>query len=263
MATTRSVAPSDLLIDEQNPRISQPHAGQGQALTTLAQRLEQTLLALARDIVEHGLDPSNLMIVMPVPDSPTQYVVLEGNRRLAALRALENPESITAGVSVSTINALRRLSRQYRVEPIAAVNCVIVSDRAAARHWIDLRHTGPNQGVGVMYWKSDEADVFRGGRREVSLARPPNRHDHHPPRAADSIEVAAAYGRHARSLSKREVEVLELVIEGCRNKDVADSLAISQETVRVHLRTIFAKLGVHDRAAAAKVAPRRGIVHLK
>jgi len=65
------------------------------------------------------------------------------------------------------------------------------------------------------------------------------------------------------TLSKREVEVLELVLDGCRNKEIADALSISQETVRVHLRTIFAKLDVHDRTAAVKVALRRGIVHVK
>jgi DNA-binding NarL/FixJ family response regulator len=64
-------------------------------------------------------------------------------------------------------------------------------------------------------------------------------------------------------LSKREVEVLELVLEGHRNKEIAYTLSISQETVGVHLRTIFAKLDVHDRTAAVKVALRRGILHIK
>ena len=65
------------------------------------------------------------------------------------------------------------------------------------------------------------------------------------------------------ALSKREVEVMELVLDGSRNKEIADALSISQETVRVHLRTIFAKLDVHDRTAAVKVALRRGIMHIK
>jgi DNA-binding NarL/FixJ family response regulator len=64
-------------------------------------------------------------------------------------------------------------------------------------------------------------------------------------------------------LSKREVEVLELVLEGHRNKEIAYTLSISRETVGVHLRTIFAKLDVHDRTAAVKVALRRGILHIK
>ncbi|NOT27052.1 MAG: response regulator transcription factor [Acidobacteria bacterium] len=65
------------------------------------------------------------------------------------------------------------------------------------------------------------------------------------------------------TLSKREIEVMELVLEGYRNKEIADAMSISQLTVRVHLRTIFAKLDVHDRTAAVKVALRRGIVHIR
>jgi DNA-binding NarL/FixJ family response regulator len=65
------------------------------------------------------------------------------------------------------------------------------------------------------------------------------------------------------ALSKREIEVMELVLEGYRNKEIADAMSISQLTVRVHLRTIFAKLDVHDRTAAVKVALRRGIVHIR
>lgn len=65
------------------------------------------------------------------------------------------------------------------------------------------------------------------------------------------------------TLSRREIEVMELVLEGYRNKEIADAMSISQLTVRVHLRTIFAKLEVHDRTAAVKVALRRGIVHLR
>jgi DNA-binding NarL/FixJ family response regulator len=80
-----------------------------------------------------------------------------------------------------------------------------------------------------------------------------------PPDVQARLDDAAAQP----TLSKREVEVLELVLEGDRNKEIADKLLISQETVRVHLRTIFTKLDVHDRTAAVKIALRRGIVHIK
>jgi DNA-binding NarL/FixJ family response regulator len=80
-----------------------------------------------------------------------------------------------------------------------------------------------------------------------------------PPDVQACLDDTAAWP----TLSKREVEVLELVLDGCRNKEIADTLSISQETVRVHLRTIFAKLDVHDRTAAVKVALRRGIVHIR
>jgi DNA-binding NarL/FixJ family response regulator len=64
------------------------------------------------------------------------------------------------------------------------------------------------------------------------------------------------------SLTRREIEVLDLISEGLRNKDIAVMLGISNETVQVHVKNIFAKLDVEDRTAAVHVALRRGIIHL-
>jgi len=64
------------------------------------------------------------------------------------------------------------------------------------------------------------------------------------------------------SLTAREVEVLELVAEGRRNKEIADRLGIAEDTVQVHVRHILSKLDVQDRTAAVTVALRRGIIHI-
>jgi len=58
---------------------------------------------------------------------------------------------------------------------------------------------------------------------------------------------------HARNvgLSQREREVLELVVAGRTNGEIARTLFISQSTAKVHIRHIFEKLGVHTRAEAA------------
>jgi len=65
-----------------------------------------------------------------------------------------------------------------------------------------------------------------------------------------------------RALTEREIRVLQLVMHGKRNKEIAASLSISEETVEVHLKNIFSKLEVHDRTAAVYVALRRGILHV-
>jgi DNA-binding NarL/FixJ family response regulator len=65
------------------------------------------------------------------------------------------------------------------------------------------------------------------------------------------------------TLTSREVQVLKLVARGHRNKEVGAILGISEETVPVHLKSIFIKLNVNDRMAAVNVALRRGIVHLE
>lgn len=64
------------------------------------------------------------------------------------------------------------------------------------------------------------------------------------------------------TLTAREVQVMELVSRGLRNKEVAFTLGISEETVPVHLKNIYSKLKVNDRSAAISVAIRRGIIHI-
>jgi DNA-binding NarL/FixJ family response regulator len=65
------------------------------------------------------------------------------------------------------------------------------------------------------------------------------------------------------TLTPREVQVLKLVAIGHRNKEIATLLGLSDETVPVHLKNIFSKLGVNERTAAVNVALRRGIVHIE
>jgi len=65
------------------------------------------------------------------------------------------------------------------------------------------------------------------------------------------------------TLTPREVQVLKLVAIGHRNKEIAALLGLSDETVPVHLKNIFSKLGVNERTAAVNVALRRGIVHIE
>ena len=63
-------------------------------------------------------------------------------------------------------------------------------------------------------------------------------------------------------LTAREVQVLELLRTGMRNKDIGDALQITEETARTHIKNIFGKLNVHDRTAALAEAVRRGLVHI-
>jgi DNA-binding NarL/FixJ family response regulator len=56
--------------------------------------------------------------------------------------------------------------------------------------------------------------------------------------------------------------VLELVSRGLRNREIAFSLKISEDTVQVHVRNILSKLEVVDRTAATTAALQRGIIHL-
>jgi DNA-binding NarL/FixJ family response regulator len=66
----------------------------------------------------------------------------------------------------------------------------------------------------------------------------------------------------AEPLSERELEVLALLVEGLSNKLIAHRLAISEHTVKTHVTSILAKLGVASRTEAVSHAIRRGLVML-
>jgi len=63
-------------------------------------------------------------------------------------------------------------------------------------------------------------------------------------------------------LTDREVEVLREVAGGNKNKDIANKLFISEETVKVHVKHIMEKLGAADRTQAVTIGVRRGIIQL-
>ncbi|MBM4418240.1 MAG: response regulator transcription factor [Chloroflexi bacterium] len=66
----------------------------------------------------------------------------------------------------------------------------------------------------------------------------------------------------AEHLTDRETEVLGLLVKGMRNKEIAESLVISERTVKFHVGMIFQKLGVSNRAEAVSRAIQAGLVKL-
>jgi DNA-binding NarL/FixJ family response regulator len=110
--------------------------------------------------------------------------------------------------------------------------------RAGARGYL-LKSTPPNELVEAI------RQVFAGKKRV-----PPN--------------VAAQLAEHISSenLTVREIDVLRQVSGGNRNRDIAELLFISEETVKVHIKHIMEKLGASDRTQAIAIAVRRGIIQL-
>jgi DNA-binding NarL/FixJ family response regulator len=88
-------------------------------------------------------------------------------------------------------------------------------------------------------------DVYAGGK----------------PMAADIARTLTDHMFDDR-LTEREVEVLKLIAEGLRNKEIAQRLGITENTTQGHVKSILAKLNVNDRAGAITAAIRRGIIHI-
>lgn len=165
------VAPASLLLDVANPRFENEQDGQREAIRRLALDQGEKLLNLAEDVVAHGMDPSARILVIPHEDGK-RYVVLEGNRRIAALKTLRAPELVSGVWSAKLEKRLRELSARYEASPVGRVSCALLPDRDAADHWLWLRHRGEQGGRGIVAWDGLEATRFeqRRGRGRAGAA---------------------------------------------------------------------------------------------
>ena len=149
-----------LQLDLQNPRFARQD-NQQDALAALVADAPEKLIRLARDIKAYGLDPINPVLVTLQQND--YYNVLEGNRRLAAVRLLHGQ-----GVEHVPSNLEYMLPEAYDPSTVTLVQCVILPTREAAQHWLELRHTGENQGVGVVRWSTAQRERFRPTRTHAA-----------------------------------------------------------------------------------------------
>lgn len=149
-----------LRFDTENPR-HRAQSDQDGALAALMRDKDDRakLIALANDINRNGLDPINPLLVLR---HRRDYIVLEGNRRLAALHLLNG-----RGTEHLASDQGRTLEDSEFVDEDLMIPCVVVGSREEARHWIELRHTGQNEGAGVVPWSAAQSARFRPGNTQA------------------------------------------------------------------------------------------------
>jgi two-component system NarL family response regulator len=117
----------------------------------------------------------------------------------------------------------------------------------------DEIHAAMTAGARAYVVKTIEADQLIEVIRKVAAGQ-----RHVPPDIAERLAA-----RVPRSeLTDRERDVLELVVRGRRNREIADQLGITEGTVKTHVANILLKLGVTGRAESVRVAIERGIVKI-
>lgn len=166
---------SELLLDQKNARLGEAQDSQQATIHALAEQQGRRLVKLAESIVTNGLDPAQLFSVVATTDKKRGYVVLEGNRRTLALKALETPTIVQSALSAGEFKKLLALSDRFAQNPIEQVDCVLYdnSEESRAIDFVMSRHGGAQEGVGLVEWDSDEKDRFRarhgaGGLRAYS-----------------------------------------------------------------------------------------------
>lgn len=115
-------------------------------------------------------------------------------------------------------------------------------------------------GVSGFLLKDVEPETLVQSVREVSKGKSLFEEDHRGKKTADRKTYLKRDG--LEELTRRELDVLQLIAKGMCNKDIAESLFISEKTVKNHLTNIFRKINVDDRTQAALFAIKKGIVKL-
>lgn len=153
----------DLLLDPKNARLGQEQPSQQATAHALATQQGKRLVKLAENILERKLDPAQLFTVLATNDKRRKYVVLEGNRRVLALKALDTPSLIQSALLPADFKKLTALSLKFESDPVSEVHCVLydANEAEAAYEFVLNRHGGAREGAGLVEWDADEKDRFR------------------------------------------------------------------------------------------------------
>ncbi|MDC4329190.1 hypothetical protein NQ674_07850 [Acinetobacter baumannii] len=166
MSEIKLIPVSKLLLDLENPRFPEEVTGQRAAINLMLKIQEDKITNLAKDIAVNGLDPSENLMVFESDDEPGFYVVAEGNRRTTALKLLANPNSADSEKFKKIFNKIK----ESATNSISKVSCVVFDDEGY-EHWVNLKHTGDNKGVGRSSWTTPEADRYREKHGKTSIQR--------------------------------------------------------------------------------------------
>lgn len=164
--------------------------------------------------------------------------------------------------------------RQFREHtPDVTLMDLRLPDMSGIDAMIAIRSEFPEARVLILTTFAGDAEIQRaleaGARAYVLKSMPPKEiveaiRQVHAGKKRISAEIAAHLAEHYSddALTDREVEVLKQIADGNRNRDIAEKLFITEETVKVHIKHIMAKLAATDRTQAVAIGVRRGIIQL-
>ena len=138
---------------------------------------------------------------------------------------------------------------------------------------IAIRNEFPEARAIILTTFEGDAEIHRalaaGARAYVLKSMPPKElveviRKVHAGKKPIAPQIAAQLAEHYgdESLTQREIDVLRQIAGGNRNRDIAEKLFISEETVKVHIKHLMEKLGASDRTQAVAIGVRRGIIQL-
>ena len=210
-----------------------------------------------------GMNATKRITIMIVEDHP---VFREGLSLILASQA--------DMVVVAEASAADEALRQYRqLRPDLVLMDQRLPGASGTEALIAIRNQFPQARVLMLTTSSGDIEIQRalraGASAYVLKSTPKNEllqiiREVAAGRRRIPSDVAGFVAEHLgqEDLTPRELEVLELIRDGNRNKQIADKLSISETTVNFHIKNIVDKLQANDRTHAVTIALRRGLLHI-
>ena len=180
------------------------------------------------------------------------------------------PDMILIAEASTGTEAIQKV-REHR--PDVTLMDLRLPDKSGVDSLIAIRAADPEARIIMLTTFEGDVEIQRaleaGARAYLLKSMPPKelvdviRHVHAGKKRIPT-EIATHLAEHLsdEALTDREIEVLKHIAGGNRNRDIAERLFISEETVKVHIKHIIEKLGASDRTQAVAIAVRRGIIQL-
>lgn len=194
--------------------------------------------------------PSMRMGIIALIDSqPNMEVVAEASDGDEAIEVYDDvlPDVVLMDLRMHRMGGAEAILSICKKHPDAKIIVLSTYD------WDEDIHRAIQSGAKSYLLKDMAVEQIAGTIREVF-----NGEEILPRQIAERLAERA----ERQALTERERDVLESLIKGRSNKEIATNLGVSDETVKSHLKSLFLKLGVRDRTEAAIAAVRFGIVHL-
>jgi hypothetical protein len=219
---------SDIILDKENFRLGQLE-DQRDIIMKMTEDQKLKLVNLILDIAENGLNPLENIAVIPVSNNDGTYCVVEGNRRVLALKILVNPDILNGTTLENQKSKIINEIKKYDMPKITELECIYFDCQDDAVQWMQLKHTGENDGRGTVPWS-----------------------------ATAKTRMAKRYGEKGHN--SNAIEIIDFVSKFGHN--ITNNYPITNLTRLLSSPEIRERLGIADINPVVAICPRQYFVNL-